>query len=154
MTGRLQQLLKISVELPPVHANRPLSPCFWPKTTRSTPFSRAPCWKGLAARVTHATNGNEVLARVKAGLKPDLIIMDVEMPALDGLKTTRHLRHDESQNGSPRVPILALTANARAEDIRECHEAGMDGHLSKPFDKQDLDEAIASSFGGGARREV
>lgn len=102
-----------------------------------TMLERAGC------RVTHATNGNEVLARVKAGLKPDLIIMDVEMPALDGLKTTRHLRHDESQNGSPRVPILALTANARAEDIRECHEAGMDGHLSKPFDKQDLDEAIA-----------
>ncbi len=95
-------------------------------------------------RVTHAVTGRQVLALLEKGAAPDLVIMDVEMPDLDGLETTRRIRAIERarQTASP-LPILALTANARREDHDECLESGMDGHLSKPFDRQDLDEAIA-----------
>ncbi|MCB1378672.1 MAG: response regulator [Alphaproteobacteria bacterium] len=93
--------------------------------------------------VTHARNGFEALAAIANGLRPEIVIMDVEMPGLDGLEATRRIRSGESDSGTGRVPILALTANARPADVAECLAAGMDGHLSKPFDRQDLDEAIA-----------
>jgi signal transduction histidine kinase/CheY-like chemotaxis protein len=95
-------------------------------------------------RVTHAVNGKEVLNILHQEVNPDMIIMDVEMPELDGLETTRRIRRAEREASSGHhVPILALTANSRREDYDECLAAGMDGHLSKPFDRQDLDEAIA-----------
>jgi signal transduction histidine kinase/CheY-like chemotaxis protein len=93
--------------------------------------------------VTHAVTGEQVLNHLTAGGRPDLIIMDVEMPVLDGLETTRRIRWQEVRSSSTRLPILALTANAQREDIAECLKAGMDGYLSKPFDRQDLEEAIA-----------
>jgi CheY-like chemotaxis protein len=71
-----------------------------------------------------------------------MIVMDVEMPVLNGLEATRRIRQREAAIGASPVPILALTANAQREDIAECLAAGMNGHLSKPFDRQDLDEAI------------
>jgi signal transduction histidine kinase/CheY-like chemotaxis protein len=94
-------------------------------------------------RVTHVIDGEQVLESLARGPLPDLIIMDVEMPVLDGLETTRRIRRMELETGAPRLPILALTANAHKEDIAECLDAGMDGHLSKPFDRQDLEETIA-----------
>ncbi|MGH6854728.1 MAG: ATP-binding protein [Aestuariivirga sp.] len=94
-------------------------------------------------RVSVAGNGNEVLRLLRDGLLPRMIVMDVEMPELDGLETTRRIRQMESQTpGRNRIPILALTANSQREDHEECLAAGMDGHLSKPFDRHDLDEAI------------
>lgn len=93
--------------------------------------------------VTHVVNGRLALAALDGGYAPDLAIMDVEMPELDGIEATRRIRAREVERGLPRLPILALTANARREDYAECLAAGMDGHLSKPFDRQDLDEAIA-----------
>jgi CheY-like chemotaxis protein len=98
-------------------------------------------------RVQQAGNGLEVLAALDAGTRPDLVIMDVEMPGLDGLATARRIRAAEAAAGLPAMPILALTANARPDDIAECLEAGMNGHLSKPFDRQDLDEAVARLVG-------
>jgi CheY-like chemotaxis protein len=97
----------------------------------------------VGCQVTHATNGQEVLDRIAAGAKPAMVVMDVEMPVLNGLEATRKIRAMEKIAGETHMPILALTANARPEDITECLAAGMDGHLSKPFDRQDLDEAIA-----------
>ncbi|MBC8036497.1 MAG: response regulator [Rhizobiales bacterium] len=93
-------------------------------------------------RVTHASNGKELLSLLERGVIPDMIVMDVEMPELDGLETTRRIRQNEGRTGGGRVPILALTANSKREDHEECLAAGMDGHLSKPFDRHDLDEAI------------
>ncbi|HLF21691.1 MAG TPA: response regulator, partial [Aestuariivirga sp.] len=95
-------------------------------------------------RVTHALTGSQVLALLRKGAAPDLVIMDVEMPDLDGLETTRRIRAAERRRRTAKpLPILALTANARREDHDECLAAGMDGHLSKPFDRHDLDEAVA-----------
>ncbi|NJM30756.1 MAG: response regulator, partial [Rhizobiales bacterium] len=90
--------------------------------------------------VVHATSGRLALSCLEQGPRPDLILMDVEMPDMDGIEATRHIRAREA--GAARLPILALTANARREDHDECLAAGMDGHLSKPFDRQDLEEAI------------
>jgi signal transduction histidine kinase/CheY-like chemotaxis protein len=97
--------------------------------------------------VTHAANGRIACEILEQGLSPDLVIMDVEMPELDGLAATRRIRTREMASGIRRLPILALTANARREDYEECLVAGMDGHLSKPFDRQDLDEAVARLVG-------
>jgi signal transduction histidine kinase/CheY-like chemotaxis protein len=91
--------------------------------------------------VDHVTNGNAVLDYIAKGGKPDLIIMDVQMPELDGLETARRLRQDSLARD---IPILALTASASAADEAECLAAGMNGHMAKPFDRQDLDEAIAA----------
>ena len=93
-------------------------------------------------RVIEARHGKDVLALLESGPIPDMIVMDVEMPELDGLETTRRIRQREAKSSSSRVPILALTANSSRADREECLAAGMDGHLSKPFDRQDLDEAI------------
>ncbi|MEZ5898437.1 MAG: ATP-binding protein [Hyphomicrobiaceae bacterium] len=70
----------------------------------------------------------------------DLILMDVFMPRLDGLQATQQILRAFSQLPSPRTPppIVALTANAFAEDRRRCLEAGMSDYLAKPFDVQDL----------------
>ena len=94
--------------------------------------------------VCHVTSGLQFLSVLESKRKFDLAIMDVEMPELDGLETTRRIRLREQKSGpGPRLPILALTANARRENYLECMAAGMDGHLSKPFDRQDMEEAIA-----------
>ena len=94
--------------------------------------------------VHHVTSGLQFLSLLDGKQKFDLAIMDVEMPELDGLETTRRIRAMEQGSGLiSRLPILALTANARRENYLECMAAGMDGHLSKPFDRQDMEEAIA-----------
>ena len=107
-----------------------------------TMLERAGC------HVRHAVNGAQALEMWENGATPAMIVMDVEMPVLDGLATTREIRRRESSLGSRQhVPILALTANAGRENTDECLAAGMDGHLSKPFDREDLDEAITRLLG-------
>ncbi len=93
--------------------------------------------------VTAATNGEQVLQALSSGRRPDFAIMDVEMPVLDGLETTRCIRRKEADRSLPRLPILALTANVQKDDIEACLAAGMDGYLSKPFDRDALEEAIS-----------
>jgi signal transduction histidine kinase/CheY-like chemotaxis protein len=94
--------------------------------------------------VLQVISGLEVIAILEQGQKFDLAIMDVEMPDMDGLAATRLIRAREIGQGiAARLPILALTANAYRDDHNECIAAGMDGHLAKPFDRQDMDEAIA-----------
>ena len=92
--------------------------------------------------VTMAGSGEEALTAFSTGKRFDLVIMDVEMPVLDGLEATRCIRRKEADKGMPRVPILALTANVGRADVDACLAAGMDGYLSKPFDRDALDEAI------------
>ncbi len=72
----------------------------------------------------------------------DLILMDVDMPEMDGLEATRLLRHRERERGLRRRPIIALTANAMTGDEPRCLEAGMDGYLAKPITIEALEREI------------
>ena len=91
-----------------------------------------------------ATTGKAALEILSVDRNFDAVLMDVEMPEMDGYATTRALRKLESENSLTPLPVLALTANARQEDIRACLAAGMNGHLAKPFERADLDEALVS----------
>ena len=73
----------------------------------------------------------------------DLVLMDIQMPELDGLAATRAIREAESAEGRHRVPIVALTAHAMQGDREKCLAAGMDGYVSKPVRMHQLAEAIA-----------
>jgi len=94
-----------------------------------------------------ATNGTEALeswlAAKSAGTPYDLVLMDVQMPELDGIETAKRIREYEAGGALRRTPILALTANALVEDRYACFEAGMDGFLIKPLDREKLAEALA-----------
>ena len=85
----------------------------------------------LGCQVTEATNGQEALEMLEHR-HFDMILMDVQMPILDGLEATRHLRIEEEANNQPRRLIVALTANAMAGDREMCLRAGMDDYLTKP----------------------
>ena len=99
----------------------------------------------LGHQVVIATNGEEALeswlAARSAGTPYDMVLMDIQMPGLDGIETTKRIRVNEVQAGR-RTPILALTANTLVEDRYACFEAGMDGFLVKPLDREKLAEAL------------
>jgi PAS domain S-box-containing protein len=92
-------------------------------------------------RVTVATSGLEAL-RLAPGLSPDLILMDVQMPGLDGLETIRRLRADD---GLRQTPVLAVTALAMPGDRERCLAAGADGYLTKPLDLPALVRTIVAA---------
>jgi len=81
----------------------------------------------------------------------DLILMDVQMPEMDGLEATRRIREAEKISGS-HIPIVAMTAHAMVGDRERCLNTGMDGYLSKPFDPQTLLD-ILRAFEPGVRRQ-
>ena len=70
--------------------------------------------------------------------------MDLHMPEMDGLQAPRRIREIEAENGIAPVPIIALTANAAAEDREACLAAGMDGFVVKPLDRDRLAAAIGA----------
>ena len=82
------------------------------------------------------------LASEAAGTPYDLVLMDIQMPGLDGIETTRRIRAREADRRVRRTPILALTANTLVEDRYACFEAGMDGFLVKPLDREKLIDAL------------
>ncbi len=89
-----------------------------------------------------AGNGEEALEAIKA--RPyDLVLMDCEMPVLDGFEATRQLRKWEISAGRPRTPVVALTAHIFSEHRERAREAGMDGHMAKPVEMSQLREVIA-----------
>jgi CheY-like chemotaxis protein len=107
--------------------------------------------RSLLSRLGHhpviTTNGEEALeswlAAKSAGAAYDLVLMDIQMPQLDGIETTKRIREREAGQPGHRTPVLALTANTLVEDRYACFEAGMDGFLIKPLDREKLADALA-----------
>ncbi len=101
----------------------------------------------LGHHVAIATNGEAALeswlAALTAATPYDLILMDIQMPQLDGIEVAKRIRAREAGEPGRRTPILALTANTLVEDRYACFAAGMDGFLIKPLDRDKLAEALA-----------
>ncbi len=90
--------------------------------------------KRLGVQCDDVTNGLEAVQRLQSeSVHYDLVLMDVQMPVMDGLKATEKIRAWERLYAKPRTPIAALTAGAYAEDRESCRNAGMDDYLTKPI---------------------
>jgi PAS domain S-box-containing protein len=96
----------------------------------------------MGHRIVLVDNGQAAVERITSGAAYDLVLMDVQMPVLDGLSATRYVRQWEQRHGG-HVPIIAMTARAMQGDRERCLEAGMDDYLSKPIDSQRLRQLIA-----------
>jgi CheY-like chemotaxis protein/HPt (histidine-containing phosphotransfer) domain-containing protein len=97
--------------------------------------------KGSPHQFTFAEDGKVVVDRFEAG-GFDLILMDMQMPVMDGLTATRAIRAIERERGSAAIPIIALTANALPQDVELSRKAGCNSHLSKPISKHKLLSAV------------
>ncbi len=101
----------------------------------------------MGCKVTIVENGKEAISKLKLSSPPeerphfDLILMDIQMPVLDGLKTTAMIRAQEEGSGK-RLPIVALTAHAMKGDREKFLEEGMDGYVSKPVRREELCETL------------
>ncbi|SDH42619.1 MULTISPECIES: response regulator [unclassified Duganella] len=99
--------------------------------------------EGLGLEVSRACNGEEALHSVQAD-DFDLVLMDCQMPVMDGFAATSEIRRHELQHGRARsLPIIAITANALQGDRESCLAAGMDDYLSKPFTQQALGQTLS-----------
>ncbi len=152
-------LTRAAVEVVPEAAPTPTAPPFETATAGSLSILvaedneiNALLTRSLLTRLGHrpvlATTGQMTvdswLAAQIAGTPYDLILMDLQMPELDGIAATRRIREREAERGIMPTPILALTANALSEDRDACFDAGMNGFLVKPLDRDKLIEALAS----------
>lgn len=97
-------------------------------------------------RIVKATSGEEALAitREGPGRAPDLILMDIHLPGMDGLSVVRAIKADER---TARIPVLALTAHAMRGDKDRFLEAGCDGYISKPIDVKTFIASIERYLG-------
>jgi two-component system cell cycle response regulator DivK len=106
------------------------------------------------ARFVLARAGHEVLEAgdASAGIeiarreRPDLVLMDIQLPGMDGLEATRRLRADPATRA---LKVLALTAFAMKGDEEKMRAAGCDGYLAKPYEHGELVEAVAAALQGG-----
>ena len=101
--------------------------------------------------MTSAKNGLEVM-RLLREEKFDIILMDVQMPIMDGLTTTKAIRSGLTGTVNKDIPIIALTAYAMADDKDKFLKAGMDAYLAKPIDIGELMGVIRQDAGGASRR--
>jgi len=99
-------------------------------------------------QVTTVSNGRETLARVSSQ-RFDVILMDVQMPEMNGHEATRAIRRLEAEANRQPTPVIALTASVLAEDRRKAEAAGMDGFATKPIDLPELSAEIARVIGLG-----
>ncbi len=96
-------------------------------------------------RLDTAENG-EIAVRMFASTRYDLILMDMQMPVMDGYEATREIRRSEGERGMSRTPIIALTASALKEDERKSLESGCDVHVPKPVKKSAMLAAIRNAL--------
>lgn len=97
---------------------------------------------GLGCRVTLANDGKEAFDRLEKSNNFDLVLMDCQMPVMDGYEATQAIRKLESQGNKPRMPIIALTAHAMKGDDEKCFKAGMDDYLTKPIKSMGIQEKM------------
>jgi PAS domain S-box-containing protein len=118
-------------------------------------YAAAKMLEALDVTIDEAVDGEAALARALE-VPYDLILMDVQMPRMDGLEATRRIRAAAGPNRT--APILALTANAFVEDVARCREAGMDDHVAKPVRAATLraavDRMLERAAASGAPRAV
>ncbi len=95
-------------------------------------------------QVVIAENGEQALQRWQDG-GFDLILMDVQMPVMDGITATRRIRELEA-NGNTHIPIVAMTAHAMKGDRDRCIDAGMDAYVAKPFRQHELNSVLVKLF--------
>ncbi len=96
----------------------------------------------LGCQVEVVGNGEDGVNAAQSG-RFDVVLMDCQMPGMDGYEATRLLRQWEKTSGTRRLPIIAVTAHAMSGDRRACEEAGMDDYLSKPFTKAELRRVLS-----------
>jgi CheY-like chemotaxis protein len=97
--------------------------------------------QSLGLDVIAVEDGAQALEQVERH-RIDLVLMDCQMPVLDGYVATRRIRERETRLALPRLPIVALTADALDDDARQAEESGMDAHLSKPYTREQLRETL------------
>jgi PAS domain S-box-containing protein len=97
----------------------------------------------LGHTVVAAEDGRQALAALERE-RFDIVFMDIQMPEIDGIAVTRAIREREARERAARpLPVIAITANGTAEDRRRCREAGMNGYLDKPLNRNELARAVA-----------
>jgi CheY-like chemotaxis protein len=101
--------------------------------------------KRLGAQVHSVGNGIEALQAL-SDADFDVVLMDCQMPEMDGYEATRRLRQSSAEYRNPRIPVIALTANAFATDRERCLAAGMNDFLSKPIERSRLEEALVKAL--------
>jgi CheY-like chemotaxis protein/HPt (histidine-containing phosphotransfer) domain-containing protein len=109
------------------------------------PLNREVAGELLAAlelRVTSVVNGAEALRQLASDPSIDLVLLDIQMPVMDGLETIRRLRP-----GHPDLPVIAMTANNLSGDRERCLQAGMSDYLAKPIDPQHLESVLERWLG-------
>ncbi|MDE2298115.1 MAG: response regulator [Burkholderiales bacterium] len=97
--------------------------------------------QSLGLSVIEASDGMDALAQLDR-YSVDVVLMDCQMPVMDGYAATQEIRKREARLGLPRMPVLALTADAFEEDAVRSREAGMDAHLAKPYTREQLQELL------------
>jgi signal transduction histidine kinase/CheY-like chemotaxis protein/HPt (histidine-containing phosphotransfer) domain-containing protein len=95
----------------------------------------------LGFRADAVADGRKAVQALEAG-SYDIVLMDVQMPVMDGFEATRAIRSGETKVPNPRIPIIAMTAHAMKGDRERCLESGMDDYISKPISPQALAEAL------------
>ena len=98
--------------------------------------------KGLGVTVTLAENGQQALELIEQN-RFDLVLMDCQMPVMDGYQATRAIRQREAAMKLPRMPVIAVTANAMNDDRERCLAAGMDDYLPKPFNRSQVGKVLS-----------
>ncbi|MGC1301710.1 MAG: ATP-binding protein [Caulobacteraceae bacterium] len=104
-------------------------------------------------QLTCVENGLEAVEAFKAA-RFDLVLMDLQMPVMDGLSAIAAIRDHEDVGGLDRTPILVLSANAMPEHLRACTEAGADGHIAKPITAGDLLAGVANALDGPPAEDI
>ncbi len=106
--------------------------------------------KKINAYIDEATNGQEAVTSYTQQ-SYDLILMDIQMPVMDGYEATKKIRSHEFEKGLKRTPIIALSAYAYEQEVKKSFEAGCDEHMTKPIDKNRLKQTIAQFIEGDER---